>query len=155
MISYRIGDSGESLLVTTQVLEHLTEYRQVADDTDEAGGQLFAHFVGCESRIVLATGPRDSDRRSRHTFVPDRIAERREISDLFKSGYHYIGDWHTHPELEAYPSVDDIENFKDVFRKSIHNLGGFVLIVVGILAPPEGLFVGLCDGDGLHSLDVF
>ena len=41
-----------------------------------------------------------------------------------------------------------------MFRKSRHKLASFVMVIVGKAAPPEGLFVGLCNDRGIEKLDL-
>lgn len=86
------------------------------------------------------------------SFIPNRIAERREITRLFKSGLHYVGDWHTHPEPRPVPSETDAESFKDMYQKSRHNLASFVMIIVGTAASEEGLYVGLCNDKEIRQI---
>ena len=152
MIAYAVGQSGQTLILTDAVLVHLDSHRQLDAKSREAGGQLFACID--ESNIVVerATGPRPSDRRSILSFVPDRIAERREINNLFRAGMHFVGDWHTHPEPQPRPSKTDIRSFRNMFRKSRHQLAGFVMIIVGTAEAPDGLFVGVSDGKKLEEL---
>ncbi len=153
VIEYTIGSSGQTLVLTDPVIEHLMRHRQIDPGSREAGGQLFARFDGNIIRIERATGPRPSDRRSLMAFVPNRLAERREIKRLFKEGLHYVGDWHTHPEPRPSPSQTDIESFQEMFRKSRHKLASFVMVIVGTATAPEGLFVGLCGKEGLQKLN--
>ena len=150
MISYRIPHEGQ-LLLGDDPLARFRRYRQTGRRS-EAGGQLFATFAEGVTSIVRATGPRRTDRRSSSSFIPDRLAERREIEALFKRGLHYVGDWHTHRELKPAPSNTDVLNFREMFCKSRHSLGSFVMVIVGIGPVPEGLYVGLCDGEGLTKL---
>ena len=152
MISYSIGNSGQTLIFTDAVLTHFDHHRQVTPQSKETGGQLFAQFDGNKIDIVRATAPRRKDGKTLRTFVPNRLAERREIRRLFKSGLHYVGDWHTHPEPHPGPSKTDIESFQDMFRKSHHKLASFVMVIVGTERPPKGLFVGLCTIEGLDEL---
>lgn len=154
VITYLIENSDQTLILTDAVIDHLILHSQSGPNSREAGGQLFARFEGKIIRIEKATGPRPSDRRSLMTFIPDRLAERREIKRLFKEGLHYVGDWHTHPESSPKPSETDIESFKEMFRKSRHKLASFVIVISGTVASPEGLFVGLCDGSGWRKLDA-
>ena len=142
MIAYTVGNSGQTLTLTDAVLDHFARYRQLVTKSREAGGQLFACFD--EENIVIkrATGPRYSDRRSYRFFVPDRIAERREIKRLFRTGLHYVGDWHTHPEPQPQPSKTDIRSFQNMFWKSRHQLAKFIMIIVGTAETPRGLYVG-------------
>ena len=152
VITYRIGDAGQTLVLTESVLNHLASNRQATGTRREAGGQLFARFEGNMVRVEQATGPRWSDIRRRFTFVPNRFAERREIKRLFRVGLHYVGDWHTHPEAIPKPSCTDVVNCQDMFRKSKHELASFVMIVVGTELPPRGLFVSACDCRGVYEL---
>ena len=147
VISYTIGTSGQRLLLTDHVLAHFRHHRQLGDHSKEAGGQLFATFDGNNIQIERATGPRKRDRRGLTFFIPNRLSERREIARLFKAGLHYVGDWHTHLEPRPQPSSTDIDNFQDMFHKSRHKLASFVMVIVGTVPPPEGMFVGLCNGD--------
>lgn len=152
MIAYVVGNSGQTLILTDAVVAHFARYRQLTATSREAGGQLFARIIGNNILVERATGPRPSDRRSVFFFIPDRIAERREINGLFKAGLHYIGDWHTHPESQPQPSKTDTWSFRDMFRKSRHQLAGFVMVIVGTAAASAGLFVGVSDGEKLQKL---
>lgn len=152
MISYNIGESGQILILEDAVLTHFDRYRQRTFRDCEAGGQLFARFEGNTIRVERATGPRRSDRRGLINFIPDRLAERREIRRLFRLGLHYVGDWHTHPEHIPGPSSTDIKSFQDMFRKSRHKLAAFVMVIIGTEPTPGGLFVAICDDAGLQDL---
>ena len=152
MIRYDIGDSGQRLILNDAVLDHLERHRQLGNQSKEAGGQLFARFDQKTIRIERATGPRPTDRRGYRIFVPNRLAERREIKRLFKAKLYYVGDWHTHPEPQPTPSRIDIGSFRDMFHKSRHELASFVMVIVGTEGFPKSLFVGLCTSEGLDEL---
>ena len=154
VIEYSIEGSGQILVLTHMVIDHLKRHCQSSPSSREAGGQLFARFEGDTIRIERATGPRPSDRRGLMAFVPNRLAERREIKRLFKEGLHYVGDWHTHSEPSPRPSQTDTDSCKEMFRKSRHKMASFVIVISGTSAPPEGLFVGLCDETGWRELAV-
>ena len=153
VISYIIGTSGQRLLLADEVLAHFRRHRQLTGHSKEAGGQLFATFNSNRIQIERATGPRKKDRRGLTFFIPNRLSERREIAWQFKAGLHYVGDWHTHPEPRPQPSSTDIDSFQDMFHKSRHKLASFVMVIVGTVGPPEGMFVGLCNGDRVDRLD--
>ena len=116
---------------------------------------MFARFTQDQIVIEIATGPRRSDRRSRFSYVPNRLAERREIARLFKLGLHYVGDWHTHPERHPNPSSTDARNLNETFRKSKHQLTALVMIIVGTCPGPKGLYVGTANGEILESYALF
>jgi integrative and conjugative element protein (TIGR02256 family) len=152
VIAYPLGSSGEVVVITDDVLAHLTASRQSRRSHAEAGGQLFARFDGACVVVQEATGPRPTDRRTRTSYVPDRVAEQDEIVERHVRGLHFVGDWHTHPEARPTPSLQDLDSIAECFTKSDHGLNGFLLIIVGQCEPPEGLRVSIHDGDALHQL---
>jgi integrative and conjugative element protein (TIGR02256 family) len=147
-LRFRIGNSGQRLVLTPTVLNHVAMYQQIESFSAEAGGQLFARFSDAEIRVERATGPRISDRRSRYGYVPDRRREQEEIDALHGRGLHFIGDWHTHPEPHPRPSASDIRSIRQAVRDSKHHLNGFILLIAGTERFPVGLFVSLYYGQG-------
>lgn len=71
---------------------------------------------------------------------------------MFAHGLHYVGDWHTHPEDNPWPSPTDLDSIVDCVRRSRHELAGFLLVIVGRLDPPAGLYVALHDGRSASAL---
>ena len=152
MIRYPIGDSGQTLVFHSHVVEHFLRYRQHYRWAKEAGGQLFAVFDQAEIKVIMSTGPRLTDQRTRYSYIPDRKVEQAEIDYFYKKGLHFIGDWHTHAERVPVPSSNDLVNAKDCVVRSTHALQGFVFVIVGTAPPPDGLFVGIALSDGIHPL---
>lgn len=153
MIIYPVKNSDQTLLFTDKVLAHFHRHRQTKTESKEAGGQLFARFDGQMIRIECATGPRPTDKKSRFTFVPNRLAERREIKRMFKKKLYYVGDWHTHPEPQPTPTGTDLCSYQDMFQKSRHELASFVMVIVGTEGDfPKSLFVALFYGEELIEL---
>lgn len=144
-IRYPIGESGQLLILEQNILDHFAKWRQLAPNMSEAGGQLFGVVEGQSLKLKRATGPRNSDRRGRFFFIADRFAERREISTLHKSGLHYLGDWHTHPQAVPVPSGTDLTSMADLFVRSKHDLNALLMVIVGTAEFPKGLHVSLHD----------
>lgn len=44
---------------------------------------------------------------------------------------NYIGEWHTHPSMQASPSETDIHSLKEITAKVRDSLPGTLLIIVG------------------------
>ena len=124
-----------------EVLELFEQHKQLSEKSLESGGQLFARFDEKEVVISKATGLRDGDKRGRFLFLPNRSKEQDEIKELFGKGYHYVGDWHTHPESMPEPSKIDLENIVECYNKSKHDLRYFILVIVGQSSFPHGLHV--------------
>lgn len=154
VISYSIAGSTQIIVLTDPVLDCFDRHRQMTVTSPEAGGQLFARFNGDIILVECATGPRPRDRRSPTFFVPDRKAERREIRRSFDMGMHYVGDWHTHPEPYPRPSQTDILSFQDMYRKSLHKLASFLMVIVGTAQNENGLYVALCNDHSPRRLII-
>ena len=152
-IQYPIGESGQYLVLDENVLNYFEKWRQLKPGMPEAGGQLFGAVEGRCIKIKLATGPRRSDRRGRFFFIADRLAERREISTLHKSGLHYFGDWHTHPQAVPTPSETDLASMADLYTRSKHELHAFAMVIVGTASFPVGLHFSLHGANEWSKLD--
>lgn len=154
VIQYPIGTSGQVLILTDSVVEHLRHHRQRRRYQREAGGQLFARFDGGRIMIEEATGPRRTDRRTCTSYVPDRRAEQVEILERHGRGLHYVGDWHTHPEMFPGPSRPDASSVAECVAKSKHDLNGFVLVVVGQAEPPAGFHVSIHNAKSVVTIEA-
>jgi len=141
-LAYSLPDDLGTVLIMPDVLAHFEIHKQHKWISKEAGGQLFATFDDAKTvRIVEATGPRRSDKRSLFGYRPDRLAEKVEITERYARGLHFVGDWHTHYQKRPEPSSTDEWNMSELVRLSSHGLRGFVLVVVGQATFPEGLHV--------------
>lgn len=136
---YSLGLVRKRLIIEDSVLAHFSEYRQNGENSTEAGGQLFGKIADGNVVVSHATGPNKRDGRSFALFVPKRSHEQGDINRLFKKGFHYIGDWHTHPQRSPRPSSLDLKSISDTFIKSRHDLDSLVLVIVGT----DGLWVSL------------
>jgi integrative and conjugative element protein (TIGR02256 family) len=149
VIEYSVADSGQTIVFSDGVLDHVLANRQTKPWEREAGGQLFAHVSRYEIYIKEATGPRRSDKRSRVSYRPDRKLEQAEICDRQRKGLVFVGDWHTHPELLPGPSPRDLASISECFRRSSHDLNAFLLLVVGTSASPKDIHVSLHNAAGI------
>jgi len=145
MVIYFAREVAWELCIEPAVLRHFAKNRQIGAAAPEVGGQLFAVFEKYRVRVVHATGPRKADHHHRYAFVPNRRSENREIKTGFGTGLHFIGDWHTHPEVAPKPSRVDLASMKDCFKKSQHSLTHFVMVIVGQQEEPSDLWVSLHD----------
>lgn len=142
-----------TMLIRPHVLAIFREYTQDSFFKREAGGQLFGYFDSRKLIIDLATTPKKGDQRSRFSFLPNRPKEQKEIDEKFSEGLHYLGDWHTHPQNIPAPSRSDIRSIEECTRESIHELDGFIMIIVGNDSYPGGLYVSFSDGRRTRKLN--
>lgn len=156
MIRYPIGQSDQILLIAEEVIEHFRKHQQKNWISREAGGQLFAQEISGsnEIKLVLATGPRSSDKRTRTSYQPDRRAEQEEIDIFHQQGLHFIGDWHTHYEYNPQPSRDDRYSISNTFHNSTHTAHAFLLIIVGRGDLPDNLYVAIQDAHSFSQLHL-
>lgn len=139
-------------LFTDECLVTLSAQRQVSCISRENGGQLFARFADDTIRVEVATITKGRSKRARFGFWPDRIAEQADIAKLFDLGLHYVGDWHTHPEVQPTPSPIDKTKVIEIFRQSTHELPAMLIVIVGQAPFPKGLYVGAVSTEGVVSL---
>ncbi len=143
---------GPAIILTDKALSAMNRYRQLTPVAKEAGGQMFAKFVGADAIIVEATIPSILDKRSRHGFKPNRRLQQIEIWKRHKAGLHFVGDWHTHPEEIPHPSVTDIRDMTECYRLSSHKLRAFVMVIVGTQAGHRGVYAALINHKGMVPL---
>jgi integrative and conjugative element protein (TIGR02256 family) len=152
LLSLQVGLSGQTVIFADQVLEGFSHLRQTKMSQPEAGGQLFASITGNNIFVSDITGPRETDKRFRFLYIPDRKSEQEEIAVRFERGLHYVGDWHTHPEPTSKPSSQDLQSMRECFRKSRHQLNAFLLVIVGSATIPKSLHISLHSGSEVVAL---
>ncbi len=146
MFSLDVEPSGTQIVFSDKVLEHFALYQQRHRNDAEAGGQLFARLTRYEIYVEVATGPRKNDKRSRFGYAAQPGEEQKEIDLLFSAGLHFVGDWHTHPEMKPRPSTTDLATIGSCSFKSKHRLAAFMLVIVGQGTIPDCLHVSLHHG---------
>lgn len=133
---------------TARVLNHFSKYQQIKPKDKEAGGQLFYEFSSKgHKRVVLATGPRLTDRRTRTSYKPSLWCEQREIDRLYKKKLYWLGDWHTHPEAKPKPSNTDVRSVKEIFKRTKNPGPGILMVVIGTKGFPAGMSVSWCNNE--------
>lgn len=138
---YGNKDCLQKIHFAEEVINHFKSHRQSTGP--EVGGQLFGRYVDGKVYIEKATGPYPEDKKLRFSFLPSRSKERKDINEHFRSGLHYVGDWHTHPEKFPKPSLTDLTSMRDCFVKSRHQHGAFLMVIVGNGIGPEWLSLSL------------
>lgn len=146
MMVIPIGESGETIVIADDVLQHFAAHRQLRFWQREAGGLLFARMSPGLISIEEATGPRLTDRRARRSYEGDRDREQFEIDERHPDGLHYVGDWHTHPERFPRPSNADGAAMSARVTGSTHQLRGLLFAIIGTAPLPDGLALFLHDG---------
>ena len=142
-IELRTGRGAEILRIEPQALATIERFRQTGRFAPEAGGMLLASIEPDLVKVVSATEPASTDKRTRFAFLPALSHQQRVINKQFQSGLHFIGEWHTHPEPHPTPSSVDLRSMADCFRGSRHQLAGLVMLILGTETSFDGLWVSL------------
>jgi integrative and conjugative element protein (TIGR02256 family) len=152
MLIFELPGSKQHLVFTNTVLSYIFQYRQTHRKHPESGGQLFAKITPKIVIIAAATGPHKKDNSNRFSFVPNKKRLNAEIQTFFSKGFHYVGDWHTHPQKHPEPSWLDIRSMRNCFKKSRHELEHFLLVILGNATTPNEIWIGLINH--AHTINI-
>ncbi|MGJ8652601.1 MAG: Mov34/MPN/PAD-1 family protein [Opitutaceae bacterium] len=149
-----LPEATQSLTFSRDALLTFLDARQMHLRDKESGGILFAEITNTEVRIVKATRAEKRASISRVLFKPSLRKKRIAVKEAFKSGLHFVGEWHTHPEQDPTPSRLDTESMEDSFKRSKHELERFIMIIVGNREDQLSLSVTFHSESGIRSLGV-
>lgn len=101
---------GLYILVKSSVLDLICAYRQDSRKKHEAGGTLMGYRSDQHLHVLYATAPMPLDKRSRISFERLDPGHQLAVTKAWKESQgrvDYLGDWHTHPQLNPSPSGID------------------------------------------------
>lgn len=118
------------VVISTEVANILVSYRQLSDSSQESAGVLIGERRGVHIVIKMLSEPSRWDIRSR--FMVDRVSKhhQRAVDSAFEKSngeWHYLGEWHTHPEDVPKPSMTDYNSW----HKNLKSSYPLILIIVG------------------------
>ncbi|WP_185972756.1 Mov34/MPN/PAD-1 family protein [Shewanella hanedai] len=120
---------GIELIFSFKAIEQFEKFKQNLTQ-NEAGGMLFGSFKGNQVIVEEISTPSNGDKRALFSFIWEKKAANRVIKEQYSKGLHYLGDWHTHPEVFPEPSGSDIESIRSTFNSSKHELKFFILFIL-------------------------
>lgn len=139
------------LTLTDEVLKILANHIQDDSRKNEAGGIILGQISDTEVRILKASTPNKFDKASRYNFVRDKDAAQ-VIADFEYLNSNketiYFGEWHTHPEEDPTPSLQDIKMIKEQFKLG-KNFPQFIFLII---QGTKGLYVGVCNKKDLLQM---
>lgn len=121
------------------VVSHVLRYQQHGLGDPESGGQLFGKLNGSVLTFEAATGPYLRDERTRYVYRSNPVAAQKAIARHAALGRTYLGEWHTHADDRPNPSGADLRAIEELQTRSALNDVDLFLLIVGRLAPPDGL----------------
>lgn len=141
---FPIPNSGQVLEIHPSALGVLETF---AGGDLESGGLLFGYFNLPRVILDVATKPVSTEKRGPNSFEIDSSNASKEIKKQFKANRHFLGEWHSHPQVQPMPSTKDLRTIKDLFVKSNHELNAVVMIIVGLSQTKPVLWVCLHNGE--------
>ncbi|WP_201491369.1 Mov34/MPN/PAD-1 family protein [Pseudomonas paracarnis] len=124
------------ILVEGAPLQTMDRYRQDRSDKTEAGGILLGYRKGPHLHIVQVTVPQLTDRCRRFRF--DRSAHHHQQIALdqwhvSEKTMDYLGEWHTHPEINPSPSGVDINEWVKITNRQTKPMVFMILGLTGTI----------------------
>lgn len=144
------------ICISQSIVDELFFHRQNHCFSKESGGMLFTNNLNdSEIEINKITTPSPSDLRRRNYFKLDEKKAKEDIMSLFKDGFHYLGDWHTHNEAVANPSGTDIRSIQDLFIKSGHTRPFFLMLIIPNRENISNFYLSAVDGKMLYNFKYY
>ena len=135
--------------ISDDALSILDKYKQHKKYQNESGGIILG-FVHKDNNIYISkiSEPNVLDKAFRYSFERNKKAAQIIVnSEFYESGGKviYLGEWHTYPEPNPFPSLVDIKMIKQQYTNNKINEDFLILLIQGM----ESLYVGFYDGNQL------
>ena len=114
------------------VIQTLSKFEQ-CDGQNESGGVLLGYIARNELKILDSTQPNVFDIHRRYNFIRNIFGHQFLINNKYNSSngkINYIGEWHTHSEINPKPSKTDIKTLIKI-RKYKNVKFPVIMIIVG------------------------
>ncbi|WP_412970865.1 Mov34/MPN/PAD-1 family protein [Glaciecola sp. MF2-115] len=127
----------------------LSKYRQTGCKK-ESGGLLFSNKLDSNNIFIdMATPPTRQDIRTVNRFKHNKLTSQKLINECFLKGLYYIGDWHSHSQLNPQPSCKDIKTINNIYQSSQHHLNYIIMLIISKDKDFSKSYIGLTDGKKL------
>lgn len=132
-----VNSFGHKFQVNWPVLEILCTYEQSVQNAPEAGGILLGRYIRkCNDVIVdQITVPLKGDIQKRKSFFRLSKLHQSIADEVWKNSngtINYLGEWHTHPENEPFPSLVDRIDWQKKVTFDKYDSDTLFFLIVGI-----------------------
>lgn len=111
-----------------------------ASNGKETGGVLVGHYTPSHDCAVVTevSGPPADSRASRIRFQRGVHGLKQWLTSLWKRSQrqYYLGEWHSHPYANPYPSEDDCSQMREIAALPEYHCPEPLLIIIG--GDPQG-----------------
>jgi integrative and conjugative element protein (TIGR02256 family) len=131
-----VKSDGSRIIFDKNIIVTFSKYRQNSSFTPEAGGLLLGRHLKEGSHIAVdrVSEPMSGDRQERNSFF------RGEGHEKFAHKYWlascgtcaYLGNWHTHPSPNPFPSKTDLHDWRNVLKNDVYEGTHLYFVIVGI-----------------------
>jgi len=146
------SDGLRRIRVNNKVLRIFREYEQ-KDGEPESGGILLGIVYDNHDSIVKITKPNKLDTRGFNFFNRAKKPAQLQINKSWNSSRGcliYLGEWHTHNEINPKPSIIDRKMIEKTFKETKMEINYLYLIIIG---KENTIWVGRKDTNGLVELE--
>ncbi len=122
---------GAYILIESDVMQALAEFRQVSPNSSESGGLLIGYFRGVHLHITMLTRPMPGDKRSRFLFERRDLGHIKTLEAAYKNSggsINLLGEWHTHPEKHPKPSQIDKTGWEKLQKLRMDQQTIFIIV---------------------------
>ncbi|MFZ5752697.1 MAG: Mov34/MPN/PAD-1 family protein [Bacillota bacterium] len=140
---------------TDEVLDDFNKYRQIGE-RKESGGILLGMVFDKKIVIDQISTPSLRDKASKFFFIRNVKRAQKVVDNAWarSNGTRiYLGEWHTHPILNPFPSNDDKTLITNMLRYSKMEIDFLFLVIVGL--GEKDFYVGYQKRELLRELKVF
>jgi integrative and conjugative element protein (TIGR02256 family) len=146
------SDGLREVRIDNRVLRILREYEQ-KDREPESGGILLGIVCNNHDSIIKITKPNELDTRGFSFFNRARKPAQLQINKSWNNSRGcliYLGEWHTHSEINPKPSVIDKKMIEKTFKETKMEINYLYLVIIG---NKNTIWVGKKDTNGLVKLE--
>lgn len=127
------ANSEHRLIIKREVLNVFKKYEQ-RKGTNESGGILLGHVYKNRADIIEIATPNRFDSSGPLFFNRSKIGAQLQINKAWEKSNGtliYLGEWHTHPEINPKPSAIDKEMIAKSLKEIMMEISFLYLIIVG------------------------
>lgn len=131
----RVEYDNNVIEIEEYVIKIIHKMRQEDPTDNESGGMLIGSVITDSNDMIIrdCTLPLKGDYQSRYRFIRKKMSH----NDLLRKKWEesnktvmYLGEWHTHPEMDPHFSQQDIKNWKKLLSKS-NTFSDYLVFVIG------------------------
>ena len=146
------SDGIKKVIISLNIIKTFQKFGQKLNKL-EAGGILLGNVFENYDLILKISIPNPLDSRGFNFFNRSKIPAQKKINDSWKRSKGdliYLGEWHTHSELNPQPSPTDVKMINKVFKETVMEINFLYLIIVGV---DKTFWVGRQNSNGLVKLE--